>query len=80
MDIHVAFSLQAHSQHGEERQLSSSFISVFNEVDAQNLFHNKVYFMPLHVSSTCDHHQEVKIALNSLWYHHTYRWSSGARA
>jgi len=51
----------------------SIFISVFNQIDAQNLFHNKVYFMPLHVSSTCDHHQEVKIALNSLWYHHTYR-------
>jgi len=33
----------------------------------------KFYFMPLHVSSTCAHHQEVKIALHSLWYHHTYR-------
>jgi len=32
-----------------------------------------VYFMPLHVSSTYAHHQEVKIALHSLWYHHTYR-------
>ena len=32
-----------------------------------------VYFMPLHVSSTCDHHLEVKIAIHSLWYHHTYR-------
>jgi len=31
-----------------------------------------VYFMPLHVSSTCAHHQEVKIALHSLWYHHIY--------
>ena len=31
-----------------------------------------VYFMPLHVSSTCAHHQEVKIALHSVWYHHTY--------
>jgi len=31
------------------------------------------YFMLLHVSSTCAHHQEVKIALHSLWYHHTYR-------
>jgi len=29
--------------------------------------------MPLHVWSTCAHHQEVKIALHSLWYHHTYR-------
>ena len=27
--------------------------------------------MPLHVLSTCAHHQEVKIALHSLWYHHT---------
>jgi len=31
----------------------SIFISVFNQLDAQNLFHNKFYFMPLHVSSTC---------------------------
>ena len=28
------------------------FISVFNQLDAQNLFYNKFYFMPLHVSST----------------------------
>ena len=52
------------------------FISLFNQLDAQNLFHNKFYFTPLHVSSTCAHHQEVKIALHSLWYHHTYRWPS----
>ena len=34
--------------------------------------------MPLHVSSTCAHHQEVKIALHSLWYHHTEtsEWST----
>jgi len=44
----------------------SIFISVFNKLDAQNLFHNKFYFMPLHVSSTCAQHQEVKIALHSL--------------
>jgi len=54
----------------------SIFISVFNQLDAQNLFHNKFYFMPLHVSSTSAHHQEVKIALHSLWYHQTYRWTS----
>ena len=39
----------------------------------------EVYFMPLHVSSICAHHQEVKIALHSLWYHHTYRWPSRAQ-
>jgi len=51
-------------------------ISVFNQLDAQNVFHNQFYFMPLHVSSICAHHQEVKIALHSLWYRHetaTYR-------
>ena len=31
-----------------------------------------VYSMPLRVSSTRAHRQEVKIALHSLWYHHTY--------
>jgi len=35
--------------------------------------------MPLHVLSTCAHHQEVRIALHSLWYHHTYRWPSRAQ-
>ena len=49
----------------------SVFISVINQFDAQNLFQNKFYFMPVHVSSTCAHHQKVKIALHSLWYHHT---------
>ena len=29
------------------------FISVFNQLDGQILFHNEFYFMPLHVSSTC---------------------------
>jgi len=27
--------------------------------------------MPLHASSICAHHQEVKIALHGFWYHHT---------
>jgi hypothetical protein len=58
---------------------SCTFISVFNQLDAQNLFYNKFYFMSLHVSSTCAHYQEVKITLHSLWYHHSYRWPSRAR-
>ena len=44
-----------------KRKLDVMFISVFNKLDAQNLFHNKFYFMPLHVSSTCAHHQEVAV-------------------
>jgi len=57
----------------------SIFISVINQLDAQNLFHSKFYFMSLHVSSTCAYHQEVKIVLHSLWYHHTYMWPSRAQ-
>jgi len=28
----------------------------------------------------CAHHQEVKIALYSIWYHHTCRWPSHAQS
>jgi len=35
--------------------------------------------MPLHVSSTSAHRQEVKIELYSLRYHHTCRWPSRAQ-
>jgi len=35
--------------------------------------------MPLHVSSTSVHRQEVKFVLYSLWYRHTYRWPSRAQ-
>jgi len=38
----------------------SIFISVFNQLDAQNLFHNKFYFMTLHVSSACAHHHVMQ--------------------
>ena len=57
--------------------LTAFFISVFNQLDAQNLFHNKFYCMPLNISSTCAQHHEVKIVLHSLWYHHTYRCDDG---
>ena len=50
----------------------SIFILVINQLDAQNFVFHWVYFMPLHVSSTRAHHQDVKIVLYSLWYHHTY--------
>jgi len=38
---------------GTSYEHENKFISLFNELDAQNLFHSKFYFMPLHVSSTC---------------------------
>ena len=45
----------------------SIIISVFNQLDAQNLFHNKFDYMPLHVSSTCAYHQEVKVAVKFFY-------------
>jgi len=53
---------------GRKICLSQYLTSLMHKI----LFHNRIYFMPLHVSSTFAHHQEVKIALHSLWYHHTY--------
>ena len=52
------------------------FISVINQLDAQNFCFTINLF---HVSRTRVHHQVVKIALHSLWYHHTYRWPARAR-
>ena len=51
----------------------SIFISVFNQLDAQNLFHSKFISCLYMFRALCAHHQEVKIMLYSLWYHHTYR-------
>ena len=55
----------------------SIFVSVINQLDAQHFALQYVYFMSLHDSSTCAHRQEVKYALQSLWYHHTEtsKWS-----
>ena len=47
----------------------SIFIAVFNQIDAQNLFHNKFYFVPLHVSSTCARNtkmHEIKLIVKQI--------------
>ena len=51
----------------------SIFISLINQIDAQNFCFTRSLFHASNVSSTCPYHQEVKIALHNLWYHHTYR-------
>jgi len=48
----------------------SIFISVFNQLDAQHLFHNKFYFMSLHVSSGDRGSTVVKV----LCYKSEGRW------
>jgi len=57
----------------------SIFILVINQLDAQNLFYNKFISCLYMFRTPCDHRQEVKILLYSLWYHHTYMWPSRAQ-
>ena len=52
---------------------------VINQPDAQNLFYNKFISCLYMFQAPCAHHQEVRIVLCSLWYHHTYRWLSLAQ-
>ena len=42
------------------------------------LFYNKFIVCLYMFRALCAHHQEVKIVLYSVWYHHTCRWPSGA--
>ena len=52
----------------------SIFISVINQLYAQNFCFTISFISCLYMfRAPCAHHQEVKIALHSLWYHHTYR-------
>ena len=49
----------------------SIFILVINQLDVQNLFYNKFISCLYMFRAPCAHHQEVKIVLYSIWYHHT---------
>ena len=43
------------------------------------LFYNKFITFLYMFRALCAHHQEVKIVLYGIWYHHTYRWPSGVQ-
>ena len=43
------------------------------------LFYNKFIICLYMFRALCAHHQEVKIVLYSIWYHHTRRWPFGAQ-
>ena len=43
------------------------------------LFYNKFIIRLYMFRALIAHHQEVKIVLYSIWYHHTCRWPSGAQ-
>jgi len=40
------------------------------------LFYNKFIIFLYMFRALCAHHQEVKIVLYNIWYHHTCRWPS----
>jgi len=42
------------------------------------LFYNKFIKFLYMFQALCAHHQEDKIVLYSIWYHHTWRWPSCA--
>ena len=42
-------------------------------------FCNKFVICLYMFRALCTHHQKVKLVLYSVWYHHTYRWPSGAQ-
>jgi len=43
------------------------------------LFYNKFIIRLYMFRAPCAYHQEVKVVLYSIWYHHTCRWPSGAQ-
>jgi len=43
------------------------------------LFYNKFIIFLYMFRALFTHHQEIKIVLYSIWYHHTCRWPSGAQ-
>ena len=44
------------------------------------LFYNEFSVVLYVARALCAHHQEVKLVLHSMWYHHTCRWLSGAQS
>ena len=51
-----------------------SIILAINQLNAQNFFYNKFIIRLYMFRALRAHHQEVKIVLYSIWYHHTYKW------
>jgi len=43
------------------------------------LFYNKFIKLLYMFRALRNHHQEVKMVLYSIWYHHTCRWPSDAQ-
>jgi len=64
---------------GRENKSSSIFILVINQLMHKIFFYIKFISCLYMFRVPRAHHQEVKIALHSFWYHQTYRWPSRAQ-
>ena len=58
----------------------SIFILVINQLMHKFLSYNKFIICLYMFRAPCAHHQEVKIVLYSIWYHHTCMWLSHAQS
>ena len=56
------------------------FFLVINLLDEQNLPYSKFISCLYMFGAPCAQRHEVKILLYSLWYHHTFKWPSGAQS
>ena len=66
--------LYRHADIFKKKNTNTQTLLVINQLDPQNLFYNKFISSLYMFRAPCAHRQEVKIALYSLWYHHTYGW------
>jgi len=56
-----------------------SIIFVIDQLMHKFVHYNKFIICLYMFRALCAYHQEVKIVLYSIWYHHTCRWPSGAQ-
>ena len=56
-----------------------SIVLVINQINANIFVYNKFIICLYMFRALHAHHQEVKIVLYSIWYHHTCRWPSGGQ-
>jgi len=56
------------------------YLSNLTNIMHKIFFYNKFIIRHYMFRALCAHHQEVKIVLYSIWYHHTCRWPSRAQS
>ena len=64
-------------------EVSGAVRAIYGSLGFKRLIHNSFFYkciIRLYMfRALCADHQEVKIVLYSIWYHHTCRWPSGVQ-